>query len=148
MLKKKSKKKHVTVWNNFVQHSVSHATRNIFVTKTTKIWSQTHKNPLKTHIEALKIQNFFSGEAYNPPPLPLKWGGEIPLSCSPPLVPSALDGFLRRTTFKYAAMALKTHVIRISFPTRISKIQSKPTFDTRWTAVQRIYMLTKSITQV
>ena len=27
--------------------------------------------------------------------------------------------------------ALKTHVIRISFPTRISKIQSKPTFDTR-----------------
>ena len=27
--------------------------------------------------------------------------------------------------------ALKTHIIRISFPTRISKIQSKPTFDTR-----------------
>ena len=27
--------------------------------------------------------------------------------------------------------ALKTHVIRISFPTRISKIQSKPAFDTR-----------------
>ena len=27
--------------------------------------------------------------------------------------------------------ALKTQVIRISFPTRISKIQSKPTFDTR-----------------
>ena len=36
--------------------------------------------------------------------------------------------------------ALKTHVKRISFPTRISKIQSKPTFDTRWTAVQRIYL--------
>ena len=27
--------------------------------------------------------------------------------------------------------ALKTHVKRISFPTRISKIQSKPTIDTR-----------------
>ena len=38
--------------------------------------------------------------------------------------------------------ALNTHVIRISFPTRISKIQSKPTFDTRWNAVQRIYLLT------
>ena len=41
--------------------------------------------------------------------------------------------------------ALKTHVIRISFPTRISKIQSKPTFDTRWTAVQRIYLLTNQL---
>ena len=38
--------------------------------------------------------------------------------------------------------ALKTHVIRISFPTRISKIQSKPTYATRWTTVQRIYLLT------
>ena len=38
--------------------------------------------------------------------------------------------------------ALKTHVKRISFPTRISKIQSKPTIDTRWTAVQRSYLLT------
>ena len=41
--------------------------------------------------------------------------------------------------------ALKTHVIRISFPTRISKIQSKPTFDTRGTAVQRIYLLTNQL---
>ena len=38
--------------------------------------------------------------------------------------------------------ALKTHVKRISFPTRISKIQSKPTIDTHWTAVQRSYLLT------
>ena len=38
--------------------------------------------------------------------------------------------------------ALKTHVKRIGFPTRISKIQSKPTIDTRWTAVQRSYLLT------
>ena len=38
--------------------------------------------------------------------------------------------------------ALKTHVKRISFPTRISKIQSKPTIHMRWTAVQRIYLLT------
>ena len=38
--------------------------------------------------------------------------------------------------------ALKTHVKRISFPTRISKIQSKPIIHMRWTAVQRIYLLT------
>ena len=38
--------------------------------------------------------------------------------------------------------ALKTHVIRISFPTRILKIESKSHSDTRWTAVQRIYLLT------
>ena len=38
--------------------------------------------------------------------------------------------------------ALKTHVKRISFPTRISKIQSKPTIHMRWTAVQRSYLLT------
>ena len=38
--------------------------------------------------------------------------------------------------------ALKTHVKRISFPTRISKIQSKPTIHMRWTAVQRNYLLT------
>ena len=31
---------------------------------------------------------------------------------------------------------------RISFPTRISKIKSKPTIHMRWTAVQRIYLLT------
>ena len=82
--------------NNFVQHSASQATRNIFVTKTTKIWSQTHKTPLKTHIEGLKIQKFSRGR----PPKPPNERGVIPLSCSPPLVPSALDGFLRRTTFK------------------------------------------------
>ena len=33
--------------------------------------------------------------------------------------------------------ALKTHVKRISFPTRISKIQSKPTIHMRWTANQK-----------
>ena len=38
--------------------------------------------------------------------------------------------------------AVKTQVKRISFPTRISKIQSKSTIDTRWTAVQRSYLLT------
>ena len=38
--------------------------------------------------------------------------------------------------------ALKTHVKRISFPTRISKIQPKPTIHMRWTAVQRSYLLT------
>ena len=31
----------------------------------------------------------------------------LPLLCSPPLVLSALDEFLRRTTFKYAATALE-----------------------------------------
>ena len=42
----------------------SHAQRNIFSSKkiVTEIWSQTYKNPLKTHIEALKIHFFFSGE--------------------------------------------------------------------------------------
>ena len=67
------------------------------MTKTTTIRSQTHKTPLKTHIEALEIQNFLGGG----PQTPLTRAGIIP-----PLVPSALEGFLRRTTFKYAATAL------------------------------------------
>ena len=45
------------------------------MTKTTKIRSQTHKIPLKTHIEALKIQKFSRGR---PPPTPLTRGGIIP----------------------------------------------------------------------
>ena len=60
------------------------------------------KNPIKTHIEVLNIQKFSRGG----PQTPLTRGGIIPFSCSPPLVPSALDGFLRRTTFQYAATAL------------------------------------------
>ena len=76
------------------------------MTKTTKIRSQMHKTLLKTHIEALKIQKFSRGR----PPNPLTRGGIIPLSCSPPLVPSTLYGFLRRTTFKYAATALQTTI--------------------------------------
>ena len=66
-----------------------------------EVWSQTHKSPLKTHTEALKIQNFLGGD-----PLTPLTRGRVTLSCSPPLVPSALDDFLRRTTFKYAATAL------------------------------------------
>ena len=53
-----------------------------------------------------------------------------------------LDDYTTAHLFVSVEFALKTHVIRISFPTRISKIQSMPTFDTRWTAVQRIYLLT------
>ena len=49
----------------------------------------------------LEIQNCLGGDRL----FPLTRGG-VPLSCSPPLVPSALDGCLRRTTFKYAATAL------------------------------------------
>ena len=111
----------------------SHAPRNIFSSKiiVTKIWSQTHKNPLKTHTEALKIQNFLGGDPLTPltrgevplswsprsaknskfsrrrPPNPLDERGSPPSHGLPPLVPSALDDFLRRTTFKYAATALK-----------------------------------------
>ena len=50
----------------------------------TKIWPQTHKNPLKTHIEALKIQNFLGGGG----------GGEGDPTNergNPPLEPLALD---------------------------------------------------------
>ena len=54
----------------------------------------------------LKIQKIL-GEA--PTPLQQGWGNTPPLSCSPPLVPFALDGFLQRTTFKKAATALFTH---------------------------------------
>ena len=66
-----------------------------------EVWSQTHKSPLKMHTEALKIQNFLGGD-----PLTPITRGRVTLSCSPPLVASALDDFLRRTTFKYAATAL------------------------------------------
>ena len=44
--------------NNFVQHSVSHATRNIFVTKTNKMWSQTHKNPIKNAHRSLPVYSY------------------------------------------------------------------------------------------
>ena len=71
-----------------------------------EVWSQTHKSPLKTHTEALKIQNFHRGD-----PLTPLTRGRVTLSCSPPLVPSALDDFLRRTTFKYAATALLRAVL-------------------------------------
>ena len=68
------------------------------------------KNPLKTHIEALKIQKKSRGRLPPPP----NERGIIPLSCSPPLVPSTLDGFFRRTTFKYAATALHWTFSRVS----------------------------------
>ena len=67
----------------------------------TEIWSQTHKNPLKTHIEALKII-FSRGD-------PLTREGD-PSRALPALVPSALDDFLCRTTFKYAATALNGEI--------------------------------------
>ena len=45
--------------------------------------------------------------------------------------------------------ALKTHVICISFPTLISKIQSKPTFDTRTLNCSATHLpINQSITQV
>ena len=53
------------------------------------------------HIEALKI---FSGET---PLTPITRGGGAPPPLLPPLVPSALVDFLRRTTFKNAATALR-----------------------------------------
>ena len=78
--------------------------RNIFVTKTTKIWSQTHTNPVKSAHRSAKNSNIFSGEA---PQTPLTRGGISSSRALPHLVASALDDFLRRTTFKYAATALK-----------------------------------------
>ena len=97
--------------NNFVLHSVSHETRNIFVTKTSKIWSQTHKNPMKNaHKSAQKSKIFSPGD----PPNPLTTGGIILLSCSPPPLSCALDGFLRQTTFQYAATALRKGSFRVS----------------------------------
>ena len=69
----------------------------------TEICSQTHKKHIKTHIEALKIKKKNVG---GDPQTPLTKGGTIPLSCSPPLVPLALNGFRRRTTFEYATTAL------------------------------------------
>ena len=42
----------------------SHAPRNIFSSKKS---SQTHKNQLKTHIEALEIQIFYRGRPPDPP---------------------------------------------------------------------------------
>ena len=49
------------------------------------------------HIEALKIQNFLGGGPPNPP---TEIVNILPSRALAPLVPSALDGFLRRTTFK------------------------------------------------
>ena len=102
---KKSKKKSSDCLKNILSSSrfLTRATRNFFVTKTTKIWSQTHKKPIKNAHRSAQNSNIFSGEA---PQTPLPRGGITPSRALPPLVPSALDGFLRRITFKYAATAL------------------------------------------
>ena len=87
--RKKVKKKSWLSENNFVQHSVSHATRDIFSSKRSwpkllKSGPKHIKTPLKTHIEALKIQKFSWGRA---PQNPLTRGELIlplvlaPLSC-------------------------------------------------------------------
>ena len=49
----------------------------------TEIWSKTHKNPLQTHIEALKIQNLLEGDPLTPPPPPPDKRGSPPLVLSP-----------------------------------------------------------------
>ena len=89
-------------------------------------------------IEALKIQNFSRGR---PPKPPLR-EGEYPPPPSlalPILVPSALDGFLRRTTFEYAATALqaksksKTLLHQVVLTAKISKAQVfKPSLQSIW----------------
>ena len=94
MLKKKVNKNRDYLKTILFSIRFSQAPRNIWQKIVTEIWSQTHKNPLKTHIEALKIRNFLGGN-----PLTPLTRGEASLSCSTPLVPSALDDFLRRTTF-------------------------------------------------
>ena len=73
------------------------------MTKTTKSGPKHIKNPLKTHIEAPKIQKIPRGGPQNPP---YQRGNNLLSRALPPLVPSALDGFLRRATFKYAETAL------------------------------------------
>ena len=66
----------------FLSIRFSHAPKNIF---------STHKKNIKTHIEALKIQNFLEGGGEGKTPLTR---GGFPLSCSPPpLEPLALDDF-------------------------------------------------------
>ena len=113
MLKKKVKKKINRDYLKTILFSIqfSHAPRNIFSSKKSLLKSgpKRIKKTLKTHIEALKIQNFLGGDpltAPPPPPPPLKERG-VPSRALPTLVPSALDDFLRRTTFNCAATALK-----------------------------------------
>ena len=93
----KSKKKIVTIWKRFCLAFGFLTCQEISFLAKNRDWnlSQTHKNPLKTHIEALKIQNI----------PPNGRGGSLSRAL-PPLVPSALDDFLRWTTFDYAATAL------------------------------------------
>ena len=59
----------VTIWN-FFSLALGFLTRqeiSFLAEIVTEIWSQTHKNPFKTHIEALKIQNFLGGGGGRPP---------------------------------------------------------------------------------
>ena len=54
----KSKKKIVTIWKRFCLAFCFLTRQEISLLEkiVTEIWSQTHKNPLKTHTEALKLQ--------------------------------------------------------------------------------------------
>ena len=89
--------------NSFPAFGFSHV-KNIFVAKTTKIWSQTHKTPIKNaYRSAQNSKNILGGGP--PPQIPLTRGRIIPPSCAHPL--SCLrHSIRRRTTFKYAATAL------------------------------------------
>ena len=58
------------------------------------------------------IQQKFSER---PQTLPTEGVGEIPPLVLPPLVPSALDGFLCRTTFKQSATALIIQTKELQF---------------------------------
>ena len=78
------------------------------MTKTTKFWSQTHKTPIKNAPRSAQNSTIFSGEA---PKLPIERGNNPSSRAIPPLVPSTLDSFLSRTTFKYAATALRNNQI-------------------------------------
>ena len=106
------------------RHSVSHPTRNIFVTKTTKIWPQTRKNPVKTHIEALKIQKKIRGR---PPKPPNERGINPPLvltpnSCLRHSMASSAGPLLntRRRPCKYNAQMMNTAFLKAQDVTDIT----------------------------
>ena len=75
--------------------------KTVGVTDYTNKTPMKHFDPFKTHIKPLKIKKNLGGG----PPNPLTRGGTIPFSTLPP---SALYGFLRRTTFKDAVMVLNS----------------------------------------
>ena len=63
MLKKKVNKNRDYLKTILFSIRFSHGPKYLFWQNiVTEIWSQTHKTPLKTHIEALKIQNFLGGD--------------------------------------------------------------------------------------